>query len=153
MPEVITLDRLRQIGVSEGLLTKAWVTLEFLGLVRGKGETTELFRAIRFASNEEYPKVLLGILRDAYAEVFSVVDPATANIDQLDSAFRLYVPGGQRRRMITLFLGLCRDVGIEPNVEQRARSSSIGGRKSTDARPRTKKERTTSDSSGSGGAS
>lgn len=132
VPESITQSRLTQLGVADGLLSRTWATCVFLGLMSEDGTTNEQFRAIRFASDVEYPQVLLGILQDVYADIFAVINPAEADLVQLDSAFRLYLPGGQRRRMITLFLGLCREAGIETRVEQRARSSRIGGRTSSE---------------------
>ncbi len=127
VPEQIDKIRLTQIGVSEGLLNKVWATLEFLGLIREDGTTTELFHNLRYASDQEYPVVLLGILKGAYADIFAVLDPENSNERDLDSAFRPYSPGGQRNRMITLFVGLSRDAGLITKVPIPERGSMVGG--------------------------
>ena len=64
-----------------------------------------------------------GILRQAYADIFSVIQPETATDSDYDRAFRPYIPGGQRGRMITLFLGLCREAGIQTNVQPADRNT------------------------------
>jgi hypothetical protein len=53
-------------------------------------------------------------LREAYHEVFIIVDPAETNATELDDAFRNYQPQAQRERMVRLFIGLCREANLTP---------------------------------------
>lgn len=41
-----------------------------------------------------------------YADVFEVVEPANATLEQIQDAFRSFTPQGQRDRMVSLFLSL-----------------------------------------------
>ncbi len=56
--------------------------------------------------------MLAEILKAAYADIFRIVDPATATSVQLTDAFRGYQPQKQRDRMVTLFVGLCKEAGL-----------------------------------------
>ena len=127
VPPQLDKTRLLQIGVSEGLINRTWSTLDFLGLILGDGTTTEHFRNLRYASDEDYPGVFRALLNEAYAEIFTILDPETADEFALDRAFRPYSPGGQRSRMITLFLGLCRQAGYNCQVQERERTSQVTG--------------------------
>ncbi len=127
VPDELTKVRLTQIGVTDGLLPRTWATLMFLGLIREDGTTTEEFRNLRYADDTQYGEVLLGILRVAYGDIFEAADPTTSTIFRLNDAFRPYKPGGQRSRMVTLFLGLCREAGLQTFVQAAERGSRIGG--------------------------
>jgi hypothetical protein len=111
-----------QIGVTDGLVNRVMATLKFLGLVRDDQTTTEQFRAVRYASDDDYQKVLTGILEAAYKGVLDHIDLATAGDRELNNAFIPYSPGGQRSRMITLFQALAREAGWPLAVEPKASS-------------------------------
>jgi len=130
VPERLTKTDMLQIGVAEGLINRTWNGLRFMQLIEDDGLTTENFRALRFATDEDYQTVLLGILRAAYANIFSVIDPALATEQQLERAFIPYSPGAQRPRMITLFLALCREAGIAVKEPPKQRPTQM----QTDAR-------------------
>jgi hypothetical protein len=112
VPPKIALNDLIQIGVPASLAPRTLPTLEFLGLVNEKGQTTEAFKALRFANNDEFPGVLAGILQAAYKDIFDHVDPGTATLAAVTNAFFPYSPGGQRDRMVSLFLGLVAAAGL-----------------------------------------
>lgn len=104
------------------------MALVFLGLILEDGTTTEAFQNIRYAGPTEYATVLRSIMSNAYADIFQVLDPESADELLLEAAFRPYSPGGQRARMITLFLGLAREAGYSPKVQPKDRpSSAMGG--------------------------
>jgi Family of unknown function (DUF5343) len=138
VPERLSDKTLGQIGVKDSVQLMVRRGLEFLGLVAKDGTTTEKLRGLRFASNDDYPHVLRDVLTAAYAGIFEVADPATATRLQLGNAFRPYSPASQHDRMITLFLGLCREAGVsvpEPPKEtapttkqgvKRSRSTASG---------------------------
>jgi hypothetical protein len=108
-----TPDVLMRAGVSESLAPRTLQALQLLDLVDEKsGEPTSQFEAIRRATTDDFPGTLAETLRSAYAEVFQFVDPTRDNQQRIEDAFREYQPAGQRRRMVTLFLGLCQEAGI-----------------------------------------
>lgn len=113
VPDRLTTTELLQLGVGEALINRVWASLKFLGLVEENGTTTDSFRAIRRANDEKYQTVFRGVLEATYSNIFGFLDPATATDQQLRNAFHPYSPGAQRGRMITFFLGLCREAGIE----------------------------------------
>ncbi len=121
IPESLSSTYLRQIGVADGLVNRTWAALKFTGLIEEDGRTTPAFRALRYATEDEYQEVFRGILEKAYDRIFAVIgDPATATEAQLRNAFTPYSPGAQRSRMITFFLGLCREAGIDVAVPSKA---------------------------------
>jgi hypothetical protein len=122
VPASVTLTNLQQIGVTEALAPRTMNTLKFLGLVREDGTTTDAFRALRFATTDDYTKVLGSILEAAYKGVLDHVDLATAGDRELNNAFIPYSPGGQRPRMITLFQALAKEAGWSLAVEPKPSS-------------------------------
>lgn len=111
IPEYITITNLRQIGVTEALANRTMAALRFLELIREDATTTDQFRALRYASDEEYQAVLGGILDSAYKDVFDHIELSTAGDRELNNAFIPFSPGQQRSRMITLFLALAKEAG------------------------------------------
>lgn len=111
VPERITVTNLMQIGVTESLVPRTVAALRFLGLLREDNTTTDQFRAIRFANEEDYQEVIGHVLDAAYKDVIDHIDVATATDREINNAFIPYSPGGQRPRMITLFLALAREAG------------------------------------------
>ncbi|MGA3057879.1 MAG: DUF5343 domain-containing protein [Candidatus Limnocylindrales bacterium] len=125
VPEKVTLTNLRQVGVTETLAPRTLAALRFLGLADEDGVTTDRFRAIRFAKDNEYQQTLVDILNESYHEVFAHVDLATAGDRELGNAFIPYSPGGQRERMITLFLALCQEAGMTLAVPAKSSSPRV----------------------------
>jgi hypothetical protein len=122
VPASVTMTNLQQIGVTEALAPRTMAALKFLKLLRDDGTTTDQFRAIRFANNEDYQIVLAGILDAAYKEVLDHIDISKAGDRELNNAFIPYSPGGQRPRMITLFQALAKEAGWPLAVEPKASS-------------------------------
>src|SRR5205807_6202975 len=84
------------------------------------------FRELKEAGADYKPR-LEQIVRTAYASVFEIVDPATDTDEQVEHAFRKFLPDAQRDKMVTLFLGLCEEAGIIPpgrGPRKRGRSQS-----------------------------
>lgn len=112
LPDRIDLEYLRDAGIPEGTVHRTFFGLRFLKLVEEKGELTDKLKAIGTSTDEEYRTILSGLIREAYSEVFSVVDPAEDSQEQILNVFRRYTPGSQRTRMVIFFLGMCREAGI-----------------------------------------
>ena len=71
------------------------------------------------------------LIREAYSEVFDVVDPAQDSQDRILNVFRRYTPASQRNRMVIFFLGMCREAGIETLDVPRQRTMSEPRQRST----------------------
>ena len=112
LPERLGFGELESIGVPPGNAPRTLAALRFLGLVGDDGQRMPAFDRLGRATTEEYPEVLAEIIRAAYAPIFTIVDPAQDGDIALHDAFRQYEPKAQRTRMVTLFLGLCREAGI-----------------------------------------
>src|SRR5437016_3530265 len=83
VPPSVSLTNLQQIGVTEALAPRTMAALKFLGLLRDDQTTTEEFRALRYASDDEYQKVLGGILEAAYRGVLDHINLETAGDREL----------------------------------------------------------------------
>jgi hypothetical protein len=112
LPDGVTNRYLERIGIPSGNISRTLAALRFLGLVEAGGEKTPIFEQLARAPDDEYPRLLSEVIRSAYAEVFQIVDPAEDEGPKLHNAFRQYNPQAQRTRMVTLFVGLCREAGI-----------------------------------------
>ena len=122
LPDPLTLEELTRIGIPEGNAPRTLAALRFLNLVNDEGWRTQSLDRLGQASTDEYPEALAEIVREAYAPVFTVVDPAEDSEIALNDAFRHYQPQAQRGRMVTLFLGLCREAGIIPGGPPRRKT-------------------------------
>jgi hypothetical protein len=128
LPERIDAEYLRDAGIPEGTLSRTLFALRFLGLTKESGELTEAMKAIGTSTDEEYRATLSGLIRDAYSEVFAVIDPADDSQDRIINFFRRYTPGSQRARMVIFFLGMCREAGIPTLDVPKARSMGAPGK-------------------------
>lgn len=139
VPERVTPTNLLQLGVTEALAPRTMAALKFLGLLEEDGLTTERFRALRYASADDYNQVFRDMLEAAYKNIFDHVDVTSATETEISNAFKPYSPGGQRGRMITLFLALCQEAGLHvavpprvgtPRAESKPRRAASGKERS-----------------------
>jgi hypothetical protein len=114
LPEVLNAQELVRLSLPEGNATRTLRALRFLGLLDTDGRRTPIFDRLGRATTAEYPQLLGEILREAYKDVFIIVDPADTTATELDDAFRNYEPQAQRERMVRLFIGLCREANLAP---------------------------------------
>src|SRR5262245_30832168 len=112
LPERIDPEYLRDAGTPEGTVSRTMFALRFLSLVREDNQPTERLKEIATSTDEEYRSILAEVLKEAYADVFSVVDPAEDPQDQVLNVFRRFTPGSQRHRMVIFFMGMCREAGM-----------------------------------------
>jgi hypothetical protein len=121
LPEVIDTEYFRDAGITESLVSRVVFAFKFLGLVEGDKPTDALVKISR-STDEEYRQILDGLIRSAYREVFEVLDPAMDPPDKFVNFFRRYTPASQRDRMVSFFLAICREAGIETIDAPRQRS-------------------------------
>lgn len=136
LPNVLDLEALVLAGVPRGNAPRVRFALRFLGLIDDYDQRTEAFDRLGQAPSERYPEQLAEIVRAAYAQVFTVIDPATATDLELANAFQQYEPRGQRRRMTALFRVLCQEAklieGRPPERRRSQRTPSPPGQQTTD---------------------
>jgi len=129
LPEVLNSEKLAQLGISEGNISRILQALRFLNLIDEDGHQTEWFSRIARAKEQEYQGILAEIIKGAYHDVFTIIDdPNLATDIELNDAFRFYQPQSQRSRMILLFRGLCQEAGLiaggPPTTRKRARTTT-----------------------------
>src|SRR6266496_3035362 len=127
LPETLTIQEITRVGVSEGNASRTLQALKFLKLVDEEGYRTQTFDRLGRVPTSEYAEVFGEIIKEAYGDVFTIVDPAEATDIEINDAFRYYHPQAQRGRMVTLFRGLCQEVGLvaggPPETRKRTRAS------------------------------
>jgi len=123
-----TIELMAQVGVPDGAAHRTVQALRLLDLIDDGGEPTEAFEALKRATEEEHQPRLAQVIRSAYHNVFTVVDPAQDSPTAVRDAFRFYKPDSQQQRMVTLFLALCEEAGIiekGPKKRGRVKKASI----------------------------
>lgn len=108
-----TTDVLERAGVTPSLSPRTLQALKLLGLLDADGHPTEDMHGLEKSTSDEFGPLLAGVVKQAYADVFSFADPESDPYERIEDAFRTYTPKGQRVRMVTLFLGLCEAAGIK----------------------------------------
>jgi Family of unknown function (DUF5343) len=136
----MSLQRLQQIGVTEALAPRTMQALVFLGFYDENGNVTPEFDALRKVPKHDFKPRLAALLREAYAPILEVLDPASATPLDVENAFRGFLPTGQIPRMVQLFIGLMAYVGLMPEPSRRsgggtgvghAANKPSGGRRSS----------------------
>jgi hypothetical protein len=136
LPDAITRKTLPTLGIAEGNADRVEKALLFLGLIDEGGHRTQSFERLGKASTDEYPEVLAEVVRAAYAAILTIVNPGQDTDIAINDAFRPYEPSGQRARMVSLFIGLCKEALIieggplkrQPKAKQTGGSPKIGVR-------------------------
>lgn len=123
LPSPVTNEVLESIGIPPGNSSRTLQALKFLGLIDDENMQTETMERMARASSSEYEQVLASIVRSAYGSVFTIVDPSQDDETAINDAFRQFTPLAQRERMVTLFLGLCREAGMAVSQTTRRRTS------------------------------
>jgi hypothetical protein len=108
LPLPVDAQVLSRIGIQESLTSRTLRTLKVLELLQPDGTPTETLEQFRKVSSDDYKPVVATWLTSYYGEVFGILgqDLSAVTYKNIEDAFRLYEPAGQRNRMVTLFLGL-----------------------------------------------
>jgi hypothetical protein len=112
LPERVNSDWLEILGIPEVSRGRVLEALRFLRFITDDGRPTDLLRSYAGAPDDEVRELLAAAIRDAYADDFGRIDPATDTQPRVIAAFRRYQPRSQTNRMVMLFLGLARSAGI-----------------------------------------
>jgi hypothetical protein len=103
---------LLQLAIGEGMIARTLRAFEFLGFIEKGGSPTERLKAYIVSDDDEAKSILGTALLSAYDLIFRAVSPADDRA-KVFNAFRMMKPQGQWDRMVTLFLHLCREAGME----------------------------------------
>ena len=112
LPEPLTAEILQQVGIPTSMYSPTFRTLLFLRLVDETGMRTGNFEDIRRSASDDYPATLAVIVKEAYSNIFMIIDPDQDDLTAITDAFRKYDPANQREKMVRLFVGLCEEAGI-----------------------------------------
>lgn len=120
LPTPVDKEVLARAGVADGLISRTLYTIQVLDLIDESGTPTQTFEALQLAPEAEFKKRMEEWLKEAYADVFSYVDPSKDDEIRVRDAFRSYQPVGQQGRMVALFMGLCAAAGLIPEKPESA---------------------------------
>ena len=117
----ITPELLVRMSMGDEIARRVLQTLRLLDYIDDDGNPTKSFLAFKQASTASYKQLFADQLYDIYAPVFAVTGKNLAGktVTDVEDAFRRYSPGSLRKRMVTLFLGLCQYAGVAETVPTR----------------------------------
>lgn len=135
VPNQIDKGEMEKVGITASNANRTIAALEYLGLTNEDNRTTDTWKAIATSTTNDYPKVLEGILRNAYPSIFEIhPNPADATDVEIGNAFAKSEPLNQRGRMVSLFRGLCQEAGLikgEPLTRERKPTTKQTTQKAT----------------------
>lgn len=109
----VTADVLARAGIPETLGNRTILSLKQLDLLDETGKPTQQFEDLRLARGvDEYQSRLQEWIRAVYADVLQYTDPSVDSQSRVAEAFRTYEPGGQRKAMALLLIGLWKYAGL-----------------------------------------
>ena len=112
LPNPLNNDFLRIAGVTEASYGRVTQALRFMNLVHEDEKPTDHLMTLASATDAQHRDVLESVVREAYRSKFEFVDSSEDPQSKILDAFQRYEPRSQIGRMVTLFLGLCREAGI-----------------------------------------
>jgi hypothetical protein len=131
-PDMVSSGLLEDYNIPKGHAFALLSTLKFLGIIEDNGAPTPAYKLLQ-TSGEEFKTNLEAIVRAAYSDLFSVVDPSRNGRDHIKNFFARNYSPATAERATALFLDLCGEAGI-PTLEEK--SSKIVKEKPT-RKPRT----------------
>ncbi len=123
-PSHLDAKEIEEYGIPKYWSYHLLSTLKFLNLVEKNGKTTPALQSLQMRG-EEFKKNLEEVVRNAYAELFSKVDPARDSRANIMNFFMKHYgmsPSGAEKAT-TLFLDLCGEAGI-PTLQEKPTTAS-----------------------------
>lgn len=132
----ITPTLLARLSMGEEVARRVALSLKQLGLIDDDGRPTAALVAFKQAGSSEYKALMAELLYEAYSPVFAVIgrDPSKRTGGEIEDAFRSFRPDSLRKRMVTLFLGLCEYAGIVEASPARTQGTVTRTRPSSNGR-------------------
>ena len=127
MPAKIEREFLIGAGLTGNIISRVSQALKFLGLIDNEDVPTDAFRALANCTEDEYKQLFEQTIRTAYASDFVAIDPTVDPQQRIIDAFQRYTPKSQHSRQVLLFLGLCREAGMEVFDSPRGRQMQQNG--------------------------
>ena len=149
LPGVVDTNFLNVVQIPRDKQGQLKVALEFLNLVDEEGVPTGVLESYAGTTEEEAQGVLREALKTAYASDFKQIDPTQDSQLHLKNWFQRYEPRSATGKMVTFFLGACRQAGIEVKDPPRERKIQAGRATTSNGR---KRQRTKTSDSGNGPA-
>lgn len=116
-PDQVTNGLLQDYNIPKGHAFALLSALKFLGLTDDGGIPTPAYHAVQ-TSGEEFRANLEEIVRRAYSDLFSVVDPSKNGREHIKNFFARNYSPATAERATALFLDLCGEAGI-PTLEEK----------------------------------
>ena len=123
LPEEIGDEFIQLAGVQGQSIPRTRHALVFLRLIDEDGTPTSTLRDLAAASEDGWRGHLRSAVGAAYETDLANVDPAKDGQASLRDWFQRYEPRSQTNQITSLFLGLCRESGMEVKDPPRARGS------------------------------
>ena len=122
LPETIGDEFFRLADIEGQAIRRTLHTLVFLGLLDTEGTPSPQLRLLAGAPEGEWRSHLRTAVETAYRSDLEQIDPAKDDPSALRDLFQKYEPRSQTGPMTSLFLGLCRESGMEVKAPPRAKS-------------------------------
>jgi len=135
-PAHLDAKELVEYGIPQHWVYHLLSTLKFLNLVEKNGKTTPALQSLQMRG-EEFKSNLEEVVRNAYAELFSKIDPARDSRANIMNFFMKHYgisPSGAEKAT-TLFHDLCGEAGI-PTLQEKP--SAVPKIKPASIKPKTK---------------
>jgi len=133
-PDKVTSGLVEDYNLPKGHAFALLSCLKFLGLVEDDGTPNPAYKALQ-TSGEEFRGNLEEIVRRAYSDLFSVVDPSRNGREHIKNFFARNYSPATAERATALFLDLCGEAGIQ-TLEEKPTTTVKG--KPTPGKPKAK---------------
>ncbi len=133
-PDKVTSGLVEDYNLPKGHAFALLSSLKFLGLVEDDGTPNPAYKALQ-TSGEEFRGNLEEVVRRAYSDLFSVVDPSRNGREHIKNFFARNYSPATAERATALFLDLCGEAGIQ-TLEEKPTTTVKG--KPTPSKPKAK---------------
>ena len=113
LPDAVNTAFLNVAGVDGQSVSRTKDALHFLGLTDESGVPTAAFRDLSNAPDEEVPVHLRRVVEVAYREELTLIDPSQDAPEKIKGVFQRYDPKSTTAKMVSLFLALCVEAGLQ----------------------------------------